>query len=216
MHILTRRHALTLAIVFGATSAGAAFAQSDISGDHGAARMMRNDAAAGATPKTAPPPEAIPGAKARLPAAPASRPVSEMDPNEALFDAIDRGDVASARDALSRGADLNSVNVLGMTPMELSVDLGRNDISFLLLSMRGEDGGRGSRASARGTRPSSVEKPAPALAAKADTRARPIQGAPAKVAVQKPAAAPKFWANDGGTPQPGAGFLGFGSRQASN
>ena len=35
--------------------------------------------------------------------------------------------------------------------MELSVDLGRNDISFLLLSMRGEDAGRGSRAASHET-----------------------------------------------------------------
>ena len=60
-----------------------------------------------------------------------------MEPTEALFDAINRGDIGTARDAISRGADLHGHNVLGMTPLELSVDLGRNDISFMLLSMRG-------------------------------------------------------------------------------
>ena len=63
-----------------------------------------------------------------------------MEPTDALFDAINRGDINAARDAISRGANLRGHNVLGMTPMELSVDLGRNDISFLLLSMRGADG----------------------------------------------------------------------------
>ena len=47
-----------------------------------------------------------------------------MEPNDALFDAINRGDIAAARDAISRGADLGARNILGMTPMELSVDLG--------------------------------------------------------------------------------------------
>jgi hypothetical protein len=59
-----------------------------------------------------------------------------MEPTDALFDAINRGDIGTARDAISRGADLHGHNVLGMTPLELSVDLGRNDISFMLLSMR--------------------------------------------------------------------------------
>src|SRR5271165_3374838 len=85
-------------------------------------------------------PPALPGAASTGGAAPASRPATDMEPTEALFDAINRGDIGAARDAISRGADLRGLNVLGMTPMELSVDLGRNDISFLLLSMRGADG----------------------------------------------------------------------------
>src|ERR1700722_7633961 len=92
-----------------------------------------------------PAPEAVPGARARAPAAPSTRAPTDLQPPDALFDAINRGDIAAARDALNRGADLDGFNVLGMTPMELSVDLGRNDISFLLLSMRGEDASRGAR-----------------------------------------------------------------------
>ena len=68
-----------------------------------------------------------------------------MQPTDALFDAINRGDIATARDAISRGADLQGQNILGMTPLELSIDLGRNDISFLLLSMRAADDGRAAR-----------------------------------------------------------------------
>jgi hypothetical protein len=163
---------------------------------------------------TAPAPDAIPGAAARAPVAPATKPVGDLQPTEALFDAINRGDIAAARDALNRGADLNGVNILGMTPMELSVDLGRNDISFLLLSMRGEDSGRGSRAMARGT-------PASGPAAKTGKPAVTAKAAPAKPATRAPVAAnpvatPNRFASDGGAPLPNAGFLGFGSRSASN
>lgn len=157
-------------------------------------------------------PDAVPGAKARAPAAPATHSITDMAPNDALFDAINRGDITAARDALSRGADLGAVNVLGMTPLELSIDLGRNDISFLLLSMRGEDSGRGSRAVARDTTQ-------PAVPAKPDTRQAKVRNARAtQVTAQarKTAPAPKLFANDGGTPLPSAGFLGFGTRQASN
>ena len=35
----------------------------------------------------------------------------DLQPTDALFDAINRGDIAAARDALNRGADLNGVPV---------------------------------------------------------------------------------------------------------
>lgn len=160
-------------------------------------------------------PDAIPGAKAREPVVPASKNAGDMQPTDALFDAINRGDIAAARDALNRGADLNGINVLGMTPMELSVDLGRNDITFLLLSERGEDSGRGSRAVAHEThgaeRPDKVAQTRkPAVPAKTKLAAE------AKPPAAKPLATPKLFANDGGTPLPNAGFLGFGSRPATN
>jgi hypothetical protein len=157
-----------------------------------------------------PAPDAIPGAKSRLPVVPATRPAGDMEPNDALFDAINRGDIASARDALARGADLNAVNILGMTPMELSVDLGRNDISFLLLSMRGEDSGRGSRALGRDVAP-------PVKTARGEKtvagKSGPVRDIPVAT---KPVATPKLFANDGGTPMPSVGFLGFEPRSASN
>ena len=84
------------------------------------------------------PPPTLPGSHAQsTPVAPADKTVADLNPNSALFDAINRGDTVAARDALSRGADPEAHNVLGLTPIELSVDLGRNDISFLLLSLRG-------------------------------------------------------------------------------
>jgi hypothetical protein len=156
-----------------------------------------------AAPKVAPPP-ALPGAQSNNnSAAPATREPTDMEPNDALFDAINRGDVAAARDAISRGADLDAHNILGMTPMELSVDLGRNDISFLLLSMRGGDTG--------GQPPSKLAAaPPPGKQAK---RTPPAPAHPSKVVTAQPAAAqnPRLFAGDGGTPNPNAGFLGFDS-----
>ncbi|HEY0425023.1 MAG TPA: hypothetical protein VGC82_17015, partial [Rhodopila sp.] len=177
-----------------------------------------------------PAPDAIPGAKAREPAAPATRMATDMPPTDALFDAINRGDIASARDALNRGADLNGMNILGMTPMELSVDLGRNDISFLLLSMRGEDSGRGSRAvgrdvtaagkMAQATKPATSARTSGAGAKLAGVKvggAKPVgaQSVGAQSVAGRPVATPKLFADDGGTPLPSAGFLGFGSRSAT-
>jgi hypothetical protein len=166
--------------------------------------------------KPAPAPaEAIPGAKAREPAAPQTRPVGDMQPTDALFDAINRGDIVAARDALNRGADLNGINILGMTPMELSVDLGRNDISFLLLSMRGDDSSRGTQLVGRDN-PSGRDRGPPAPAAKIARVVKPSGPAkPAQVAT-RPLATPKLFANDGGTPLPSAGFLGFDPRSAEN
>jgi hypothetical protein len=163
-----------------------------------------------------PAPDAVPGDKARAPAAPSTHSAGDLQPTDALFDAINRGDIASARDALNRGADLNGVNILGMTPMELSVDLGRNDISFLLLSMRGEDSGRGSRAVGRDDAASGkpVKTTAPARSA-AETRAARTKAAELPVAT-RPIAAPKLFANDGGTALPSVGFLGFDSGSTAN
>jgi hypothetical protein len=155
-----------------------------------------------AAPKVAPPP-ALPGAQANTGAAPATKTPTDMEPNDALFDAINRGDLATARDAINRGADLGATNVLGMTPLELSVDLGRNDISFMLISMRGSDGsGQDPRAtkasaSAKQVRQTQAKAPKPAKVAKAAEPAVPQM--------------PRLFAGDGGTPNPNAGFLGFDS-----
>lgn len=153
-----------------------------------------------APPKVAPPP-ALPGAEAHgNGAAPASRAPSDMEPNDALFDAINRGDLEGARDAINRGADLNARNVLGMTPMELSVDLGRNDISFLLLSMRDNGGTPPRTAVAAETKKPPTKSAKPSPVAKVATVPQPV-----------PTQAPKLFAGDGGTPIPNAGFLGFDS-----
>src|SRR5579875_3040248 len=158
--------------------------------------------------KAAPPP-ALPGAAPQQETiAPPSNVPALMSPNDELFDAINRGDMDSVRDALSRGADLNARNELGMTPIELSVDLGRSAISFLLLNLRGIPGttpsGTGGQqlAAAAAT---GAAKPAPA-------RPRPVHKVSARTADPKGGqmTLPKLVSGDGGAPVPQAGFLGFG------
>jgi hypothetical protein len=153
-----------------------------------------------AAPKVEPPP-ALPGAQSNgAPAAPATKAPTDMEPNDALFDAINRGDLNAARDAISRGAELSATNVLGMTPLELSVDLGRNDISFMLLSMRGGDSG---------------SQPPPVATKTSAKPTRQVQTKAAKPTnqanVSVPTQTPRLFAGDGGTPNPNAGFLGFDS-----
>jgi hypothetical protein len=153
------------------------------------------------------PPPALPGASSRADTvAPATRLPTDMSPNDALFDAINRGDIAAARDALSRGADLAGHNLLGMTPMELSVDLGRNDISFLLLSYRGADTPAGAPAATAQDQAATPAKPTKAASAKS---ARNEAVVPVKAVVPAAPQTPRLFANDGGTPVPNAGFLGF-------
>ena len=174
----------------------------------------------GAAPKapaaapSIPPPPAVPGARARADSvAPADRSAADLPPTEALFDAINRGDIVTARDALSRGADLDGTNLLGLTPLELSVDLGRNDISFLLLSMRGTGAG-----SASSRQPPGAQQASAASSAAERRREQAEARAQARQARSQPAAAtqaasarqaPALFAGNGGAAVPSAGFLGF-------
>ena len=161
------------------------------------------------------PPPAVPGARAE-PAlvAPAEHVPTDMPPTEALFDSINRGDLIGARDAVGRGADIHGRNVLGLTPLEQSVDLGRNDISFLLLSLRGGAGystsnGRGALADAK---PSPADTKADRRAAAAEAaRERREQVATHAKTPPAPARNARLFAGDGGAPVPQAGFLGFDS-----
>jgi hypothetical protein len=203
----------------GLLFAAPAFAQQDLSpqglrGGAPKAPVTQN--------KAEPPPPAVPGARARPDSvAPSSRATADMPPTEALFDAINRGDIASARDAISRGADLDGTNLLGMTPLALSVDLGRNDISFLLLSLRGSDGSSSAEARNPGQGNGNAAPPSPAdrkralAEARADSRARERTN---RVAVAPPPAhparqTPALFAGNGGTAVPAAGFLGFDPHQ---
>jgi hypothetical protein len=130
------------------------------------------------------PPPSIPGAEANPDTViPAEKGTAELLPNEALFDAITRGDIASARDALNRGAQLDAHNVLGLTPTEASIELNRNDITFLLLSMR----------------PSNQAHPTRVAEAGA-----PVKGSKATLHTQRP-----LPSSNRGQPDPAAGFTGF-------
>ena len=164
-------------------------------------------------------PAGVPGARAEPDlVAPAERVPTDMPPNEALFDAINRGDLSAAKDAIGRGADIHGRNVLGLTPLELSVDLGRNDISFLLLSLRG-GAGYGSSGQPRSTAAATEPKtPAQTRAEqRAEQQARRAQAAAERAAMRASTQAPasprnaRLFAGDGGAPVPQAGFLGFDS-----
>jgi len=170
---------------------------------------------------TQPPPPALPGTLNQ--SAPAERTQLDLPPTESLFDAINRGDIATARDAINRGADLGGHNILGMTPLDLSVDLSRNDITFLLLSLRNGSAPAGvappAAAQAAAAAPATGSKPAPAKTAAA-TPAKPTakiaavapRPAAIPVATVKTAAPAQPYVPPGstGTPNPQAGFLGFG------
>ncbi|MBV9811388.1 MAG: ankyrin repeat domain-containing protein [Acetobacteraceae bacterium] len=156
----------------------------------------------------APEPPSVPGSQSkRGEAAPQQTPTLDMPPTEALFDAINRGDLAAAKDALNRGADLFGRNILGMTPTELSVDLGRNDITFLLLSLRPASVGELPPASRQAAAPPATRAGRPSAPPRATVGAKSASPPP-----KTPASlAPRQFAGDGGTPVPQAGFLGFGS-----
>jgi hypothetical protein len=161
--------------------------------------------------KTESAPPSLPGTKAPMEAAQPTTSPTDMTPTEALFDAINRGDIAAARDAVNRGAELHGVNVLGLTPLELSVDLGRNDISFLLLSMR--DGDATSRSATRTGAESGRADQADAVL-RASAAPRPasrsrVATASAQAAAEPVAEGPPSYSGNGGTPIPAAGFLGF-------
>ena len=166
-------------------------------------------------------PDVLPGAAARSDRVAPAQGAPIADPTEALFDAINRGDIASARDAIDRGADLDGHSVLGMTPLDQSVDLGRNDITFLLLSLRNGDTKLTHRAPAQTAQTGPAGKPAPGQVpasakasahAKAQVAARATAKPPAGQAAPAVPVAPRLFAGDGGTPNPAVGFLGFDTR----
>lgn len=157
------------------------------------------------------PPPALPGAAVKGAISPPTKVPKLLSPTDELFDAINRGDMATVRDALSRGADLTATNELGLTPLDLSIDLNRNDISFLLLSMRG--------AAPAGTRQGQVlQAGGKAAVPAARTRTAQREHHPGRFTETASASQtgqrnlPQLYAGNGGEPIPQAGFLGFGGR----
>ncbi len=135
------------------------------------------------------PPSPTPGAKATsAPVVDAAPNAATLSPTDALFDAITRNDTAAARDAITRGADLNGENVLGQKPIDAAIDLGRDDITFILLAERPLTGTAAAAPSAAPAR----------VAVSTKRQATPVIQASATKPVQNT-----------GTPQPAAGFLGF-------
>ncbi len=187
-----------MALIAGGLALGAAPARAQLGGAEAPLLQGHRAKSNGAKP----PPSALPGAKQGGPLAPAAVSPAAMDPTAALFDAINRNDVAAARDALNRGADLRGQNTLGMTPLQLSIDLGRNAITFILLSMHDTaSSGPPSAAPAGGRTGAPV---APVLA-RPGPAPRTMPHAPSRAPL-RPASLPLA---DGGAPAPGYGFMGF-------
>ena len=153
-------------------------------------------------PEEAPPP-ALPGVSGTE-----TNPLSQVqidneDPTKVLFSAINDGNYAEARAAISRGANLSAKNILSETPIEMSVALNRNNITFMLLSMRAAEGGGsgapgGAPGPAAGSSPASVLK----VGNPVHMRAKRLHPFSPAMPQDKPAPSP-------GVPDPAAGFLGF-------
>ena len=159
-------------------------------------------------PKAEQQPAALPGASGSPARVERGTAKTDLAPNEALFDAVNRGDLPGVREAVNRGANLSARNILGLTAIELSVDLGRNPITFFLLSVRAGSEGTAAAAPAEPNLRVAAPSPAPQPAA-----SRP--GAVQSVAAPQPAPAPKpaprqALSQDPGVPAPQVGFLGFG------
>jgi len=160
----------------------------------------RSAAPTGGTGAVRPPPPALPGLQGRVAPEPIpADPNVSLSPNAALFDAINRGDLPAARDAVARGAETESRNVLGLTPIDAAVDQGRTEIMFYLLSVRG----------ATRVAPEPPQATAPARPAPAPRRPTPAPAAALPEAPRAAPAGPRLWAGDGGAPIPSIGFLGF-------
>lgn len=139
-------------------------------------------------------------AQAPAPGAPAAIPAPEAaaNPTEALFNAINLGDLDQVRAAVGAGADIGARNVLGLTPLDLAIDLGHSEIAFYLMSL--------GRVSSRPPAPAPAAPPAPR--APQPRGAAAVPPAPAATATGPVPAAP-LWQGGGGSPVPQAGFLGF-------
>jgi hypothetical protein len=148
-------------------------------------------------------PPALPGASGagNISAGPVT--TTDEDPTKLLFSAINHGDYTQARAAVSRGANLNARNALDETPIEMAVELNRNNITFMLLSVRAEEGAGG-----QPPQGAAVATPVPAAHTPRPTPSRRVMMYHTQqTRVQPDAALPA----QPGIPNPAAGFLGFGN-----
>jgi hypothetical protein len=179
-----------------------ALAQYSAPNPGGPAMAAKHGGSTGVKAEPAPPP-VLPGTKGASEAAEPTQSAADMSPTEALFDAVNRGDLPTARDAVNRGANMDGVNLLGLTPLDLSIDLGRNDISFMLLSMRGED------TSLRRGPPKPTQEAARRGSTPVRATRQRMADASSQEAPEEPVSAPRTFSGNGGAPIPAAGFLGF-------
>lgn len=175
-----------------------AFAQMSPAGDMKAPRLQPRE------PVDTPLPAAIPGAGGQnLQTSQSVAKQDSGDPTTELFTAINQGNYGAAQDAISRGANLNARDSLGETPIDLSVALNRNSITFMLLAARNDSGGA----------PIPMPAPNPQQVVAAPQYRTKAHAVPVKMVEQpKPVLAAPYAAHPGnavGTPDVSAGFLGF-------
>jgi hypothetical protein len=162
------------------------------------------------TPDIAPP--ALPGAGGMTPMAtgPVMQKPPAGDPTANLFTAITKGDANAAQQAVGAGANLNAQNQFGETPLDLSIALNRTNITFLLLQTRNELDAQGIGPQPMGAPWTLDNNPEPSTG-KTKTHAKP--GTVPVSAPAIPAPSPRIAVQAGnGTPDPQAGFLGFGPK----
>ena len=163
-----------------------------------------------------PAPPALPGAQIPQGESVNQSALDNEDPTKVLFSAINQGNYAEARAAVARGANLQASNALGETPVALSVALGRNAITFMLLSVLHEGGAvasnpaTSSKAGAPKTNVASAphSKSVPHGRVTHTNRAEPARRVMADSAGTRKLSAPPAGAATA-TPDPSAGFLGF-------
>jgi hypothetical protein len=187
-------------------AAAPAFAQMSMGGGPGGGAGGGAPGGGAPTPQARVPdiaPPALPGAgDAPIATGPKMTKPLIGDPTQALFAAVNSGDYNAAQDAISRGANLTAQDPLGETPLDLAVSLNRTNITFLLLESRNETGG------------DETISPGPAFtsaAPPAHGKHKPLHAIPASDTTPIHATQPAMGANPG-TPNPAAGFLGFGSK----
>ncbi len=133
-------------------------------------------------------------------------------PTEQLFEAINQGEMEDVRAAVAAGADIGARNVLGLTPMDLAVDLGRNDVALYLISL--------GRVRERPLAPLPQDTSRQRDLARSTAQQRRAEDAAIEAALRQRgpsvsrqgivAVAP-LWQGNGGAPNPGIGFLGAGA-----
>lgn len=169
----------------------------------------------------------LPGARSTGPIQQGNIDSGLLSPNDELFDAINRGDVAAARDALARGADLEARDAVGQTPVDVSIALGRNSITFLLVTLLKAGGGDLSEPQGPMAQPPSntlgmsdkdqkaVSTPVsffnPPPVAKGKTAAKSRYGTTTRTASSAAEAPAPTYGGGSGAPVPAAGFVGFGA-----
>ncbi len=188
----------SVAVLAGAMLSGVAYGQMPSPGAPGIGPAMQPHAE-----QQAAPPPALPGAAGADQISPNNIAIDNQDPTKVLFSAINHGDYAEARAAVSRGANLRAKNTLDETPIQLSVELGRNDITFMLLSVLHENQGVSA-----GNPIALANRSAGADHSPSVTKSRLAAATHATPHFTITAASPR---NPTGVAAPSKGFLGFGN-----